>query len=62
MASLAGLVGVPGRTTHCATKFGRPVFEALRTELQPQGVDVTIVYPGVSRPKSGAMQLECHRR
>ena len=22
-------------------------FEALRTELQPQGVDVTIVYPGV---------------
>ncbi len=48
VASLAGLVGVPGRTTYCATKFAQiGFFEALRTELQPQGVDVTIVYPGV---------------
>ena len=48
VASLAGLVGVPGRTTYCATKFAQTgFFEALRTELQPQGVDVTIVYPGV---------------
>ncbi len=48
VASLAGLVGVPGRTTYCATKFAQTgFFEALRVELQPQGVDVTIVYPGV---------------
>lgn len=48
VASLAGLVGVPGRTTYCATKFAQTgFFEALRVELQPEGVDVTIVYPGV---------------
>ena len=48
VGTLAGLVGVPGRTTYCATKFAQTgFFEALRTELQPQGVDVTIVYPGV---------------
>ena len=48
VASLAGLVGVPGRTTYCATKFAQTgFFEALRVELQPKGVDVTIVYPGV---------------
>ena len=48
VASLAGLVGVPGRTTYCATKFAQTgFFEALRVELQPEGVDVTLVYPGV---------------
>lgn len=48
VSSLAGLVGVPERTTYCATKFAQTgFFEALRVELQPQGVDVTIVYPGV---------------
>ena len=48
VASLAGLVGVPGRTTYCATKFAQTgFFEALRVELQPEGVDVCIVYPGV---------------
>ncbi len=48
VASLAGLVGVPGRTTYCATKFAQTgFFEALRIELAPEGVDVTVVYPGV---------------
>ena len=48
VASLAGLVGVPGRTAYCATKFAQTgFFEALRVELQPEGVDVCIVYPGV---------------
>ena len=48
VASLAGLLGVPGRTTYCATKFAQTgFFEALRVELQPEGVDVCIVYPGV---------------
>ena len=48
VSSLAGLVGVPGRTAYCATKFAQTgFFEALRVELQPEGVDVCIVYPGV---------------
>lgn len=48
VASLAGLIGVPGRTTYCATKFAQTgFFEALRVELASDGVDVCIVYPGV---------------
>jgi len=48
VASLAGLIGVPGRTTYCATKFAQTgFFEALRVELAPDCVDVCIVYPGV---------------
>lgn len=48
VSSLAGLVGVPGRTAYCATKFAQTgFFEALRVELQPFGVGVSIVYPGV---------------
>lgn len=48
VASLAGLVGVPGRTAYSATKFAMVgFFEALRTELRDDGVSVTIAYPGV---------------
>lgn len=48
VSSLAGLVGVPGRTAYCATKFAMTgFFEALRTELHETGVSVTIAYPGV---------------
>jgi short-subunit dehydrogenase len=48
VSSLAGLVGVPERTTYCATKFAQTgFFESLRVELAPDGVDVCIVYPGV---------------
>ena len=48
VSSLAGLVGVPGRTAYSATKFAMTgFFEALRVELQPAGVSVTIAYPGV---------------
>jgi short-subunit dehydrogenase len=48
VSSLAGLVGVPERTTYCATKHAMTgFFDALRVELQPQGVDVTMIYPGV---------------
>ncbi len=47
VSSLAGKIGVPGRTAYSASKFALAgFFEALRTEL-PDGVDVTIVYPGV---------------
>ncbi|MGM9514121.1 SDR family oxidoreductase [Roseateles sp. DB2] len=48
VSSLAGLVGVPGRTAYSATKFAMTgFFEALRVELAPAGVSVTIAYPGV---------------
>ena len=48
VSSLAGLVGVPGRTAYSATKFAMTgFFEALRTELIAKGVSVTIAYPGV---------------
>ena len=48
VSSLAGLVGVPGRTAYCATKFAMTgFFEALRSELKGAGVSVTTAYPGV---------------
>ena len=48
VSSLAGLVGVPGRTAYCGSKFAMTgFFEALRVELVVAGVSVTIAYPGV---------------
>ena len=48
VSSLAGLVGVPGRTAYSATKFAMTgFFEALRTELKSSGVSVTTAFPGV---------------
>ncbi len=48
VSSLSGLVGVPGRTAYCATKFALGgFFEALRPELKSAGVSVTVAYPGV---------------
>jgi short-subunit dehydrogenase len=52
VSSLAGLVGVPGRTAYGATKFAMTgFFEALRVELKPLGVSVTTAYPGVVATK-----------
>jgi short-subunit dehydrogenase len=48
VSSLAGLVGVPGRTAYSASKFAMTgFFEALRAEVKDAGVSVTIAYPGV---------------
>jgi short-subunit dehydrogenase len=48
VSSLAGLLGVPGRNAYSATKFAMAgFFEALRAELKPSGVSVTVAYPGV---------------
>jgi short-subunit dehydrogenase len=48
VASLAGLIGVPGRTAYSASKFAMTgFFEALRAELKGAGVSVTTAYPGV---------------
>jgi short-subunit dehydrogenase len=48
VSSLAGLVGVPGRTAYSASKFAMTgFFEALRAELKNAGASVTTAYPGV---------------
>lgn len=48
VSSVAGLVGVPGRTAYGPTKFAMTgFFEALRIELSNSGVSVTIAFPGV---------------
>lgn len=48
VSSLAGLMGVPGRTAYSASKFALTgFFEALRAEVKADGVSVTIAFPGV---------------
>jgi short-subunit dehydrogenase len=48
VSSLAGIVGVPGRTAYSASKFAQAgFFEALRAEMRTHGVSVTTAYPGV---------------
>ncbi|BBB58451.1 MULTISPECIES: SDR family oxidoreductase [unclassified Undibacterium] len=48
VSSLAGLIGVPGRTAYSASKFAMGgFFESLRSELKEAGVRVTVAYPGV---------------
>ncbi len=48
VSSLAGLIGVPGRTAYSASKFAQTgFFEALRAEMRAHGVSVTTAYPGV---------------
>ena len=48
ISSLAGKIGVPGRTAYSPSKFAQAgFFEALRNELGGTGVDVTVVFPGV---------------
>jgi 3-dehydrosphinganine reductase len=46
ISSGAGLVGIYGYTAYAASKFAlRGLAEALRAELRPDGVAVSIVYP-----------------
>jgi short-subunit dehydrogenase len=48
VSSLAGLIGVPGRTAYSASKFAQTgFFEALRAEMKTHDVSVTTAYPGV---------------
>jgi len=50
VSSVAGLVGVPGATPYCAAKFGlRGFSEALAAEVNPRGVDVSVIYPYYTR-------------
>jgi len=47
VASLAGWIGTPGYSVYAASKFGvRGFAEALRRELRPWGIHVSVIYPG----------------
>jgi short-subunit dehydrogenase len=47
LASAFGLVGFPGKTAYCASKFAvRGFSEALQAELRGGPVGLTVVYPG----------------
>lgn len=47
MCSMAGLVGTPTYTIYAASKHAVHGFsEALRREVKPWGVDVSLIYPG----------------
>jgi short-subunit dehydrogenase len=63
VASLAGLVGVPGRSAYSSTKFAMVgFFESLRTELQASGVSVTLAYPGVVATETRRRGFDAHGR
>lgn len=59
VSSGAGLIGIYGYTTYSPSKFAlRGLAEALRCELRPIGVHVSIVYP----PDTDTPQLEQENR
>ncbi len=50
ISSLAAYRGLPKSAAYCASKAAiSSLFESLRLDLQPQGIDVTIIYPGFIR-------------
>lgn len=50
LTSIGGLASIGGFALYCATKFAVEGFsEALRDEVKPQGIRVTIVEPGAFR-------------
>ena len=55
MASIAGLVGAPTYTIYASTKFAvRGFSEALRREVAPWGIHVSVIYPGGVATEFGA--------
>jgi short-subunit dehydrogenase len=47
LSSLFGFIAMSGQTAYCTTKFAVSGFsEALREELRPTSIGVTVVYPG----------------
>lgn len=47
ISSMAGILAIYGYTAYSASKFAvRGFTDALRSEMKPRGIDVSIVYPG----------------
>ena len=47
LSSLFGIIGVPGQVAYCASKFAvRGFSEAIREELAPADIGVSVVHPG----------------
>jgi NAD(P)-dependent dehydrogenase (short-subunit alcohol dehydrogenase family) len=64
LTSIGGLVSIGGFGPYCASKFALEGWsEALRDELRPLGVRVTIVEPGAFRTEfAGAVNMRPERR
>ncbi|MGX6606655.1 SDR family NAD(P)-dependent oxidoreductase [Micromonosporaceae bacterium Da 78-11] len=74
VSSLFGLIAPPGQVAYATSKFAvRGFTEALRNELEPRGVGVTVVHPGgvrtniavnsrVSGPDADGAQAEQARK
>lgn len=59
ISSMAGIIGLYGYTAYSAAKFGVLGFsEALRMELKPAGIGVSVVFP----PDTATPQLEHENR
>ncbi|HWL68251.1 MAG TPA: SDR family NAD(P)-dependent oxidoreductase [Geminicoccus sp.] len=59
LSSGAGLIGLYGYTAYAPTKFAvRGLAEALRSELAPEGIGVSVVFP----PDTDTPQLHAERR
>lgn len=57
-SSLAGIMGIPGVSLYCATKFAVEGFsEALAGELAAFGIKITIVEPGSFRTDFGGRSI-----
>jgi len=58
-SSVGGFVSFPSAGVYCASKFAlEAISEALRGELAPYGVNVTIVEPGAFRTEFNAAALD----
>ena len=59
IGSVAGLIGVPFNGLYCASKFAlEGLSEALRMEVKPYGVHVSLVEPGDINTSMSARSLE----
>ncbi len=60
ISSLAAYRGLPKSAAYCASKAGvSAFFESLRLDLQPKGVDVTIIHPGfIKTPLTAGRQAQ----
>jgi short-subunit dehydrogenase len=59
ISSVAGKRGIPARSEYSASKFAVQGFsEALRAELEPEGIDILVVCPGLTQTNFSKNMLE----